>query len=203
MKIFILATVFLSITAINIRAEDTIELSNSTKSTIKDESILNYESDSIEIIFRGIKLKIAKNLKSIGIGENIAIFKFYHQPEIVISTETAQTLNLQLTDLNLNEFFQLALVNKPNLDLEHLSTNDFLNNLANDFKCAFLKDSSTIEVFENEKLHAYQIYESKEPFKNMAWIINKNNNESAVRIESNISEKDFKSLIFYAIESEE
>jgi len=37
----------------------------------------------------------------------------------------------------------------------------------------------------------------------MAWIINKNNNESAVRIESNISNEDFKKLILYTIESED
>lgn len=203
MKIFILIVLLLSITLNNIRAEETIKHSNFNQKTINEDSKTTYKNDFVIINYGGMNFHLKTNLKSIGIGENIAIFKYYNHPEIVISTETSQTLNLQGMNFNLDDFFQLAFFSNSHQAIENISTNDGFNSFVKEFKCAFLKDTSTIEVFENQKLRAYQINESKEPFKNMAWIINKNNNESAVRIESNISNEDFKKLILYTIESED
>lgn len=144
-------------------------------------------------------VKIPSNIASVGIGKTVTVFRYDNAPPVVIGIETIQTFELNAKDINLFEVLEVIFTNTPK---DYDISNKYSMNIWNKLmlvKQGFLEQSEKAYIYTKAPLFVYYIPGAGKPFNNIAWAVDKNNPDTALRIESNMSASKFKEILFSII----
>jgi hypothetical protein len=151
----------------------------------------------------GLKVKsgpfvvtIPPNVISVGIGNTVTVFRYDKTPHIVIGTETKDTFQLTTKDISLSQALKIIFTSTPK---DHKVSDKYNKELWNSLMLAkkgLLEQAGKAFIYKKGRLTAYYIPDAGEPYKNIAWVIDKNNQNSALRIESNMEVDKFKDILF-------
>lgn len=153
-------------------------------------------------IQKGVKVKtgtamltIPSKVVEIGLGNNVSVFRYSDAPKIVISTENIETFQMTSSDLNIYQIldYMFTKTSKDNSS-EVKYPSDLWNELML-IKKGFFKNGSKAYLYDNTPLKIYYIAKAGEPFTNIAWAVNIDKPNLALRIESNMDSNTFRKIL--------
>lgn len=157
------------------------------------------ETKNLKIRIRSFTIGIPLNVTRIDIGNSLTVFRYETSPQISISTETDETLQflkLGPRPISLSEVFNI-IFNKTLKDPDITSTYDkeTVNKLMW-IKKGFLKKSAEAYVYEKGRVKIYYIPDGVAASRNLAWAIDSEHPNVAIRLESDLSVTDFAQILY-------
>jgi hypothetical protein len=141
-------------------------------------------------------IAIPSNIIEVSIGGTVTVFRYDNIPHIVIGTETKDTFQLTSTDISLSKALEVIFTKTPkNLKIANKYGKELWNELMT-IKKGFLERSGKAFIFEKRPLTIYFIPDAGKPFNNIAWAVDTDKPNSALRIESNVDTNSFKNILF-------
>lgn len=140
-------------------------------------------------------IALPPDIIKISLGSTVTVFRYANTPHIVIGTETIDTFQLTSKDISLSQVLELIFTKTPeDLKIADKYGKELWTELMA-IKKGFLEKSGKAFVYEKGPLTVYFIPDAGIPFNNVAWVVDKEKPNSALRIESNINTNKFKEIL--------
>lgn len=159
------------------------------------------EANDIKIRIGSLVVGIPANVTKIDIAKSSAltVFRYETDPHINISAETEETFQLiKLTSnpISLSEAMEIIFTKTlKDRDVTSKYDKELLNNLMW-IKKGFMKGGKEAYVYEKGRVKIYYLPNGGPPYRNLAWAIDSEHPNFALRVESDLSVTDFAQIIY-------
>lgn len=139
---------------------------------------------------------IPSNVILVGLGNTVTVFRYEKSPHIVIGTETKDTFQLSSNEISLSQALEVLFTKTPK---DHKASDKIEKELWNKLmliKSGLIGKSDKLLIYNKARLTVYYIPKAGEPYNNIAWVVDTEKQNSALRIESNMDVNKFKSILF-------
>lgn len=157
------------------------------------------ETRDLKVRIGPMVVGIPANVTRIDVGHLLTVFRYETAPHISISTETDETFQMKkLTSkpVTLSETLDIIFTKTlKDSDLTAKYDQEFLNKLMW-IKKGFLEKSGEAYVYDKGRVRIYYIPEGGSPSRNLAWAVDLEHPNVAIRMESDLSVTSFAQILY-------
>lgn len=147
--------------------------------------------ESITVLFRKLSFRVPSDVDSVGIGDNLSVFRFKSGEPLLLSSETFSALNLPKRGLSVIEAADVLFTKTPK-DPEPSGNDDRKSwRLMLSMKRGLFHTIPRLAVYRKGPLTIYQITEGPDPYRNVALVSHAHYQNYLMRLESNCEIKKF------------
>nr|WP_246561783.1 hypothetical protein [Geobacter grbiciae] len=147
--------------------------------------------ESITVLFGGGSFRVPSDVASVGIGDNLSVFRFKSGEPLLLSRETFSALKLPKRGLSVIEAANVLFTKTPK-DPEPSGKDDRKSwRLMLSMKRGFFSTNPRLAVYRKGPVTIYQITEGPGPYRNVALVANAHSRNFLMRLESNCEDKKF------------
>lgn len=200
--IFLMVTSFMTI---DVSAADGSKHSKNINKNEERDCLVIATKDSWKEsrMIQGLKVKsgtfvvtIPSDVIWVGLGTTVTVFRYDKAPHVVIGTENRNTLQLGSNDISMSHALEIVFTKTPKDRKLLKKINRELWDKLMSVKKGLLGKAGKSYLYEKASLTVYFIPDAGEPFNNIAWVVDADNPNCALRIESNMDAGKFKDILF-------
>ncbi len=157
------------------------------------------EPDDLKIKLGSMVVGIPPNVTRIDIGHDLTVFRYETAPHIVISKETDETFQMnKLTSKPVSLYETMEIVFTKTLkdsDVTSKYDKEFLNKLMW-MKKSFMEGGKEAFVYDKGKVKIYYLPNGGISYRNLAWAIDSERPNVAIRLDSDLSVTEFAQIVY-------
>jgi hypothetical protein len=206
MKIFTMLSAFVLI-SINVAMADDIKhdtlppCEGQGCSAIAVKVVLEEKNETRDLKIRigSMAVSIPSNVTRIDLAKSLTVFRYETAPHITLSTETYETFrNDKLTSKPISISEAMVIIFTKTLkdsDITSKYDKELLNNLMW-IKKGFMEGAKEAFVYDKGSVKIYYLPNGAPPSRNLAWAIDSEHPNVAIRLESDLSQNSFIKILY-------
>ncbi|GLI38317.1 hypothetical protein KI811_16765 [Geobacter hydrogenophilus] len=151
--------------------------------------------ESITILFRGLSFRVPSDVASVGIGDNLSVFRFKNGEPLLLGCETFSALKLPKRGLSVIEAANVLFTKTPKDPEPSGKDNRKSWRLMLSMKRGLFQTNPRLAVYRKGPVTIYQITKGPGPYRNVALVSHAHSRNFLMRLESNCETNKFVEIL--------